>query len=224
MDTVLLEFTAGAPPYRAGDVAGFAPSEARAYLERRVARRLTEPPAPAAQPAAAASEELVLLQFDEACPPYRVGEVAGFSPEKAAQLETPRPGPAGSRLNPFAHRITRAQAAAVAVRTGRDAQPEAPTVVRFLRAAHGYRGGELAGFDADVAAELVKTGVAVDPSQDVGDAAEAAAPQDVDPNVEVVGLDDRDPEWREKAAEGPPAHKMVNEGTATRKNGAGGRR
>jgi len=209
MEPVLLQFLTSAPPYRAGEVAGFSPAEAQAYLDRKVARQISRPAAAqAAAQAAADEEQLVVVRFTQSMPPYMAGELAGFSHERAEQLvrmgvaelygrATPK-----ARPEPVEHK-----------RTAR-ATAEADLVqVEFVRAAHGYRAGEIAGFPAEEAERLIESGAAVAPGS-------APAPIDlstgdpdaakVDPNAEVLGLDDRDPDWRDKqkAQDKAPADKM----------------
>ncbi len=238
MDTVLLHFTVASPPYRAGEVAGFPAEEAAALLERKVARRVERAeadrihaktvPAPAA-----GQEELVVVRFNRSYPPYIAGELAGFSAAEAQRLMEPRTdGP------PIAAFVKQAPMGPVGVtfaeegtkrRDGTDSAPSATDLIslRFLRSTAGYRRGEVAGFPPDVAEEFVRRGDAVAPEDWPKGKKEPANPvpaagdppaETVAPGAEVLGLDDRNPGWREdqggapaapKAPAAPEADKMV---------------
>jgi|SRR5579862_8898319 len=102
--------------------------------------------------------------------------------------------------------------------------------VRFVRGIHGYVPGDVAGFPSakglrdkgqfpqGTAESYLQTGHAVLHEAAEVDEPQAAAgggnpnPESVDEDAEVLGLDDRDPDWREKAEEKgldrPPADKM----------------
>lgn len=280
MEQVILKFDAGAAPYIAGDVAGFSPEDAAIFVKARVAHPLQPGEIAAlrrqkAAAAAAASDDIVIVRFLTGHPPYRAGEIATFSEARALELvnakvaeeidesEVPEPLPHELPQPLERHKDGGAYIAPV--------DPSLVALV-FVRSAHGYMAGERAGFDADTAEELVKSGAALDPKAEAAKeaaarraASEAAETQrreqldrerleaeakaaadkarenagkepdasKVDPNAEVLGLDDRKPEWREdqakqaadqppsgKALEGPPADKMV-QGQGSSKKGRG---
>jgi hypothetical protein len=89
--------------------------------------------------------------------------------------------------------------------------------------------GEVAGYDDAEAQDLIRRGAA-EPLEGRAPAPERLV-QEIDPDLEVLGATDRDPEWMErhqeafevqhgrKALEGPPADKMVTETQAERKTG-----
>lgn len=211
MEPVLLQFLTSSAPYRAGEVAGFAPAEAQALIDRKVARQISRPAATEAAAASASADEekLVVVRFRESMPPYMAGELAGFSHERAEQLV--RTGVA----EPYGKTTPKARPEPVTPQRPEGAAADADLVrVQFVRAAHGYRVGEVAGFPAEEAERLIASGAAVEPG------AAPSAPPDLsigDPDaatvgtdVEVLGLDDRDPDWRDKqkAQEEAPADKM----------------
>ncbi len=237
MDTVLLYFTVASPPYRAGEVAGFTAEEAVALLERKVARRVERAEADRIHaktiPARAAGpEELVVVRFNRAYPPYIGGELAGFSAAEAQRLLEPRTdGP------PIAAFVKQAPMGPIGLtfekegtkrRGGAETAPPATDLIslQFLRSTAGYRRGEVAGFPPDVAEQFVRRGDAVAPEDwpkgKKGPAAPVPAAGDppaetVAPGTEVLGLDDRNPDWRDqgdapavpKAPAAPEADKMV---------------
>mgnify|MGYP001612449521 FL=1 len=214
METVYLSFSSGAPPYRGGDVAGFSPEEARPYLDRKVAV-VVPAPRPTKPAASEPEEELVLIEFTRSRPPYLAGETAGFSPDNARHyVEVERVAKAIGKARPVVGRPKAEAPPAKRIGGGALTATADPDLVpvRFVKSTGGYRKGDLAGFSQEMAERLIASGAAVAPDSPEGIEAQASGsdprPEDVDPDAEVVGLDDRDPDWREKAKDGPPVRKM----------------
>lgn len=233
--TVILKFKAGVqPPYREGDIATFTPEQAQLYLDADQAdvvapEDVPPPPAPATKPLP--EDEMVILRFHSAVPPYRAGDIATFSVPVAALIldRTDSDGrPAAEEISaadipapappPPEHQVVRSKDGGVS------AAPRTDLVkVLFTKSGSGYRAGELAGFAKPVAELIVKEGYGVFPTDKDVTAALAAAqaerggdpdPASVSPDVEVAGLDDRAPDWREKAMKQPPADKMSKGGSS----------
>ena len=216
MTIVHLQFHHGAPPYRGGDVAGFSPEEAQPYLDRKVAVVIPKPP-PTKPSGPAAAEELVLIQFTQSRLPYLAGEKAGFTPANArVYVEIERVAKVLGKVEPVVGRPAAGPPAPKRARGGAAAAPLEPDLVqvRFVKSTGGHRKGDLAGFTQEMAEQLLASGAAVAPDSPEGIKAQPSGsdprPESVDPDAEVLGLDDRDPDWREKAkaASGPPVHKM----------------
>ncbi len=213
-DLVLVRFTRPSPPYCAGETAGFAPGEAAALIEAKVATAAAAPKrlGPSAEPSPPA-DEMVLVRFLRAYPPYCAGETAAFSAAAAADL-TER----------GVTRLTDTPRTLAPHRDVEDGAVEGARVkVEFLKSHTPYAKGERAAFPADQAKDLVKKRLARYVTAEEEGAAEPspATPADeppaaaVDPAVPVHGLDDRKPDWRDeqdstaKAPLAPPADKMV---------------
>lgn len=219
---VLVQFNRPSPPYCAGETAGFAPAEAAALIEAKVAMAAAAPKrlGPSAEPSPPA-DEMVLVRFLRAYPPYCAGETAAFSAATAADLTE--------------RSIARLTDAPRTLAPRRDVE-EGPleegarVKIEFLKSHTPYAKGERAAFAADQAKDLVKKRLAKYVAADEGPAANgpSASPTDeplaaaVDPGVQVHGLDDRKPDWRgdqdamgkerdtvAKALPAPPADKMV---------------
>jgi type IV secretory pathway VirB10-like protein len=101
------------------------------------------------------------------------GEVAGFSDEAAAKLI------ADGKAAPFVEGME--------LRSKPDAPSHEPVVLRMAVAAEGLSAGEVAGFHPDVAKRLVEQG--------------KASVYEIDPDVEVVNMDEAARARRDKEVE-----------------------
>ena len=213
--TVLLQFSKSSAPYNAGEVAGFDPEVAKLYLARGVAVKLTKAP-PITPPGTSGEESLVSVRFVKSQPPYRAGEVAGFSQSQAGRYVE-------SGVGELVDHAKAARSAARAAGPAEGSMEPPPLVsVLFLKSAFGHRKGEVAGFDPEVAKQMVKDGVAKYPGEDdeplAADAASGdPSPDSVSPDVEVSGLDDRDPDWRERKKDAPAQADKMQRGSPKQK-------
>lgn len=223
-DLVLVRFTRPSPPYCAGETAGFAPVDAAALIEAKAGVAASVPTrlGPSAEPSPP-PDEMILVRFLRAYPPYCAGETAAFSAAAAAEL-TER----------GITRLTDTPRTLAPRREVEDGEVDEGTRVKieFLKSHTPYAKGECAAFPAGQAKDLVKkrlakyvlaepaagTGPASDPNANIGET--TSGPDEppasaVDIAAFVHGLDDRKPDWREdqeaaaKAPLAPPADKMV---------------
>jgi hypothetical protein len=204
MPPTILRFSRSHGPYRAGELAGFEAEEAEALVAQGCGQVVPKGDLkPAGKvPAAGPPPKLVVVQFvRQACAGhpsagYRAGDIAGFDTEEAGRLIR-----AGDAVVYSAAAPARVAPLARA--------PEQLVQVKFLKGSDSYRKGEVAAFTHDRAAELAAQKVV----KILGDApvpkprATDPDPKSVDPDVTVLGLDDRDPDWREPASKTEPKRK-----------------
>lgn len=85
MQLQLVEFTKGCPPYNVGESAGFTAKHAARFVANGVAK-LTDSPVRRPNTRKLETDPLTVMRFIRSCAPYGVGETAGFSKGRAAQL------------------------------------------------------------------------------------------------------------------------------------------
>jgi len=219
MDSTLVRFTRQSPPYLAGETALFPAEHAIALVEAKLAIPAKEPARLGAGAEVPASgDAVVLVRFVKAFGPYNAGETAGFTPRMADDLVD--------------RGLARLTTQAVTLPVHEPAEPEASVRVRFVKPVTPYSKDDVAAFPESEARNLVKRKLAQfveeEPAGDPLPAFPASGDPDastVDPNVQVLGLDDRKPDWREdqeadlKAPLGPPADKMVKRPPRAKKPG-----